>query len=217
MARSAYSRFRDNMGRAERRLKEALRNEDNTLVRQAYQNQLDRIGKFKEKVAEQNQKGKLDINEALEQWKNRKDLSGGKKTSLDVEKRRLQSAMTGDMTQEEIGQIFEGQEMSADQQAAFEALMKYGALKGTYVGQSADGDERQKAMNLQQELQEIKGENLDDQTMESVKAAIQELGWALEASGNSKNPNFMSGVLGSSVNRTIYEGEQAATDWFKNQ
>ena len=213
MARSAYSRFRDNMGRAERRLKEALRNEDNTLVRQAYQNQLDRIGKFKEKVAEQNRKKTLDLNEALEQWKSRKDLSGGKKTALDVEKRRLQSAIPGDMTQEEIGQIFEGQEMSADQQAAFEALMKYGALKGTYVGQSADGDERQKALNLQQELQEISGAKLDDQTAESVKMAIQELSWALEARGNSKNANFMSGVLGAAVNRTIYEGQQAVEDW----
>lgn len=195
------------MGRAERRLKEAIRNSNSDIQKQAYQNQIDRIEKYRQKVKDQHKRDDFDLNEAMEKWKSRKDLSGGKKTALDVEQRRLESELSGDYTEEEINDYLNNNiEMSEEQQKAFQALMKYTALTGTYVGQSGPEDDVTKAMNLKDELQEIDLSKLDDRTKETIKERMNELDWALKAAGNPVSKGGYSGVLGSAVNRTVYEG-----------
>ena len=207
MAKSAYSRIRDNIGRAERRLTEAIKNESNNLVKQAYENQRKRIRDFKDKLEDQKKKGKFDINEALEIWKNRKDLSGGKKTALEVEKKRLQSELSGDVSPEDIDEIFKNYEnMSPEMQNYYNALMRYNALKGSYIGQSGDEDKRIEAENIIGLFDSINPNNLADNDRENLLMHLNELHWAYEAKGNPADD--FSGVLAKPVNRTFYEGQK---------
>ena len=207
MPRSAYSKLRDNIGRAERRLNEAIRNETNDLVIRAYINQKKRIHDFKEKLAEQKKKGKFDLNAALEQWKTRKDLSGGKKTALEVEKKRLQSELSGDISPDEIDKIFKDyQSLTPDLQTYYEILMRYSAIKGSYIGQSGEVDKRIEAENIMSLIEMVNPKQLNDNDKENLISHMQELDWAYNARGN--RPDEFSGVLGKPVNRTFYQGQK---------
>ena len=206
MARSAYSRFRDNMGRAVRRLNEAIRNEDNQLKKQAYENQKKRIENFRDKVAKHHKQKNFDLNEAMEKWKSRKDLSGGKKTAEEIEKDRLQSQLSGDMTKKDINDIFENfPNMSKSQQDFYEALLQYDSLEGTYIGQYGKEDIIIEASNLKDKMQAIRKQDLDDHSRELLLEKMNEIDMAMSAQGNRKE-NFYSGVLGAKINKTLFQG-----------
>lgn len=209
MARSAYSRFRDNMGRAVRRLNEAIRNEDNQLKKQAYENQKKRIENFRDKVAKQHKQKNFDLNEAMEKWKSRKDLSGGKKTAEEIEKDRLQSQLSGDMTKKDINDIFENfPNMSKAQQDFYEALLQYDSLEGTYIGQYGKEDIIIEASNLKDKMQAIRKQDLDDHSRELLLEKMNEIDMAMSAQGNRKG-DFYSGVLGAPINKTLFQGLQS--------
>ena len=209
MARSAYSRFRDNMGRAVRRLNEAIRNEDNQLKKQAYENQKKRIENFRDKVAKQHKQKNFDLNEAMEKWKSRKDLSGGKKTAEEIEKDRLQSQLSGDMTKKDINDIFENfPNMSKAQQDFYEALLQYDSLEGTYIGQYGKEDIIIEASNLKDKMQAIRKQDLDDHSRELLLDKMNEIDMAMSAQGNRKG-DFYSGVLGAPINKTLFQGLQS--------
>ena len=210
MARSAYSRFRDNMGRNIRRLNEAIRNEENQLKKQAYENQKKRIENFRDKVEKQHKQKNFDLNEAMEKWKGRKDLSGGKKTAEEIEKDRLQSQLSGDMTKKDITDIFENfPNMSKAQQDFYEALLQYDSLEGTYIGQYGKEDIIIEATNLKDRMQAIRKQDLDDQSRELLLEKMNEIDMAMSAQGDRKTGNFYSGVLGKPINKTIYQGLQS--------
>ena len=146
------------------------------------------------------------LNEAMGKWKSRKDLSGGKKTAEEIEKDRLQSQLSGDMTKKDINDIFENfPNMSKAQQDFYEALLQYDSLEGTYIGQYGKEDIIIEASNLKDKMQAIRKQDLDDHSRELLLEKMNEIDMAMSAQGNRKG-DFYSGVLGAPINKTLFQG-----------
>lgn len=183
MARSAQSRFFDNIGRRIRHLNEDLRNPENDNIRQVgLKRQIENLENFRKelrKEASKNPDGKLtaeQIYEATIRMKTDDNLSTKKKVIDEITIKDLVGSGFKGFSSKEVSELISDPEI--------QALMKtFSDLKGEYIGQSGNPTLRTKANIATETAKEILKNELTEKQRQLVNQIVKDIETSLDKTG----------------------------------